>query len=209
MSSLRSSLYKGFVYTQVRAFRSATQTSLRAQYHFDTLKFVQRLESSGFSHDQSEAVLRALSEVITESVDSLQVGLARKDYLSRQAYQQKVDFTKLRSELLTLDKTDAAQIKSEYSRIMANIDKLRAQVKEEVSKTRANVRLDLNLEKGRIREEAAVHELKIKETDTRIDSELANIKTQLESVKFQVMQWLIGVCTGTFAMVLAYIRLLT
>jgi hypothetical protein len=51
--------------------------------------------------------------------------------------------------------------------------------------------------------------LKIKETDTRIDQELANFKTQIEGTKVQVMQWLIGVCTGTFAVVLAYIRLMT
>ncbi|KAK9430057.1 hypothetical protein V1505DRAFT_372088 [Lipomyces doorenjongii] len=189
--------------------RGFASSSPQFDYHFDTLKFMQKLQSAGFEDDQSEAVLKALNEVITESVDSLSATLVRKELLSRQAYQQKVDFTKLRSELLTLDKTDSAQVKNEHERIMANMDKMKTQLKEEIAKTQANVRLDLNLEKGRIREEAAVHELKIKETDTRIDSELANVKTQLEAVKFQVMQWLIGVCTGTFALVLAYIRLLT
>ncbi|KAK9458590.1 uncharacterized protein V1516DRAFT_124584 [Lipomyces oligophaga] len=181
----------------------------RREYRFDTLKFVQKLETSGFSHAQSEAVLTALSEVISESVDSLSSTVVRKEVLSRQAYQQKVDFAKLRSELLTLDKTDSNQVKNEHERIMSNMDKLQISLKDEVNKTQANVRLDLNLEKGRIREEAAVHELKIKETDTRIDTEIANIKTQLEQVKFQVMQWLIGVCTGSFALVLAYVRMLS
>ncbi|KAK9475659.1 hypothetical protein V1514DRAFT_349388 [Lipomyces japonicus] len=189
-----------------RLFVSA---SFRANHHFDTLKLAQRLEAAGFSQTQSEAVLKALDEVLAESIDSLATTLVRKEVLSRQAYQQKVDFTKLRSELLSLDKTDSTQIRNEHERIMANMDKLRTQLKDEIAKSQANVRLDLNLEKGRIREEAAVHELKIKETDTRIDSELANVKTQIEAVKFQVMQWLIGVCTGTFALVLAYIRLLT
>ncbi|KAK9453442.1 hypothetical protein V1511DRAFT_504733 [Dipodascopsis uninucleata] len=189
--------------------RDFSSTGTVRDFYFDTLKFVQRLQSAGFSHAQSEAVLKALNDVINESINSLSSSLVKKELLSRQAYQQKVDFTKLRSELLTLDKTDSTQTKNEHERIMTNIDKLKTQLKEEIAKTQANVRLDINLEKGRIREEAAVHELKIKETDTRIDSELANMKTQLENVKFQVMQWLIGVCTGAFALVLAYIRMLT
>ncbi|KAK9471071.1 DUF1640-domain-containing protein [Dipodascopsis tothii] len=187
---------------------STTAPKPRHEYYFDTLKFVRRLESEGFSNKQAEAVLQALSDVIDESVESLSETLVKKEFLSRQTYQQKVDFTKLRSELQTLDKAEFSQIRNDHDRLANEIEKLKQKLKEEVSKTQASVRLDMNLEKGRIREEGAIHELKIKETDTRIDSELSNVRTQLEAVKFQVLQWLVGVCTGTFAIVLAYIRLL-
>jgi hypothetical protein len=63
------------------------------------------------------------------------------------------------------------------------------------------VRLDLNLEKGRIREEANVQELKIKETETKIEQEVAGLREKLEAVKFQTLQWLMGVCTGEFRVV--------
>jgi len=49
------------------------------------------------------------------------------------------------------------------------IERLRQKFREEVNKIQASVRLDLNLEKGRIRDESSVHELKIKETDNRIE----------------------------------------
>lgn len=39
---------------------------IRDGYHFDTLKFVKRLETEGFSPVQSQAVMRALSDVIEE-----------------------------------------------------------------------------------------------------------------------------------------------
>jgi len=52
------------------------------------------------------------------------------------------------------------------------------------------VRLDLNLEKGRIREEANVQELKIKETETRIEQEVAGLRERVEGVKFSTLQWL-------------------
>jgi len=66
----------------------------------------------------------------------------------------------------------------------------------------------VNLEKGRIREEGSVNELKIKETDTKIEAEISNMQAQLESMKFQVLQWLVGVITGTAAIGLALTRLL-
>ncbi len=50
------------------------------------------------------------------------------------------------------------------------------------------MRLDLNLEKGRIRDESAVHALKIKEVDTRIESEIAGLRTSIQSAKFNVLQ---------------------
>ncbi|ANB13652.1 Fmp32p [Sugiyamaella lignohabitans] len=178
------------------------------QYHFDTRKFALQLEQQGFTQTQSEAVLKALASVLDDSVEHLSANLVSKEEFSRRVYQQKVDFTKLKSELQTLDKTEVTRVTNEHERLMSDLEKVRQKFKEQIAKSRANVRLDLNLEKGRIREESAIHELKIKETDTRIDQELANFKTQIEGTKVQVAQWLIGVCTGTFAIVLAYMRLI-
>jgi hypothetical protein len=176
---------------------------------FDTRKFAIQLERQGFTQLQAEAVLKSLAAVLDDSVQQLSSNLVSKEEFSKHAYQQKVDFTKLKSELQTLDKTEVTRVTNEHERLATDLEKLKQRFKEQIGKSRASVSLDLNLEKGRIREESAVHELKIKETDTRIDQELANFKTQIEGTKVQVMQWLIGVCTGTFAVVLAYIRLMT
>lgn len=177
--------------------------------HFDTRKFATQLERQGFTQVQSEAALKAITTVLDESVDHMSSQLISREDFSRRAYQQKVDFTKLKSELQTLDKAEFTRITNDIDRLTTDMDKLRQKFKEEVAKSRASVRLDLNLEKGRIREESSVHERKIKETDTRLDQELANFRTMIEGTKLQVMQWLIGVCTGTFAVVLAYIRLMS
>jgi hypothetical protein len=50
--------------------------------------------------------------------------------------------------------------------------------------------LDLNLEKGRIREEANGQEMRIKETETRIEQEVAGLRERVEAVKFSTLQWL-------------------
>ena len=49
---------------------STTYTAFR-DHHFDTLKFVQRLRSEGFSEEQSKAMMLVLSDVIEESIQNL------------------------------------------------------------------------------------------------------------------------------------------
>lgn len=181
----------------------------RFLHQFDTRKFATQLEQEGLSPSQADAILRSLDTVLNSTLQMLSADQVSRNEFSKRIYQQKVDFTKLKSELQSLDRADFGRINDELERLKTDVEKSRQQFKETVAKARANVRLDLNLEKGRVREESAGHELKLQELNARIDQELSNFKTQIEGTKVQVAQWLIGVCTGTFALVLAYIRLLT
>jgi len=52
-----------------RAFHATTRR-LR-DHHFDTLKFVQRLQEEGFTEAQSVAMMKVLSDVIEESIQNL------------------------------------------------------------------------------------------------------------------------------------------
>ena len=179
------------------------------QYYFDTLKLVKRLEQEGFSPKQSRAVMGVLSDVIDDSLKTVVSTMVSREDHEKSMYTQRVDFAHLRSELQTLEKNDITLSKSEHERLANEISKLAQKFKEEVNKVQANVRLDLNLEKGRTRDESSVHELKIKETDTRMETEFSNMRTQLEATKFQLLQWLFGVMTGAGALMLAYIRLIS
>lgn len=109
-------------------------------------------------------------------------------------YTQKVDFAKLRSELMTSDSTESSLTRSSHERLTNELAKLNSRLRDEIQRTQASVRLDLNLEKGRIREEANVQELKLKETETRIEQETAQLRERLEAVKFSTLQWLMYVC---------------
>ena len=108
----------------------------------------------------------------------------------RSTYTQKVDFTKLRSELLAQDSNETSTTTAAYERLSNDIAKLNSRVRDEISRAQASVKLDLNLEKGRIREEAKGQELKIKETETRIEEVAAGLKERVEAVKFSTLQWL-------------------
>lgn len=82
-----------------------------------------------------------------------------------------------------MEKNDLAMIKAENDRLMNDIEKLKQRLREEITRTQAGVRLDLNLEKGRMREESSGQELKIKEVDTRIEQEIAGLRTAIQSSK--------------------------
>lgn len=176
-------------------------------YHFDTFKFVRRLEAEGFTLEQSEAVMSSLRQVIDESMVNLSNTMVTKAEQEKTVYTYKVDFASLKSEIQLLEKNDFTMMKAEHERLQGEIEKLRQKLREEITRTQANVRLDLNLEKGRIRDEASAQEIKIKETDTRIESEIAGLRTQMEAIKFQILQYMVGTITGAGALILAYLRM--
>lgn len=82
-----------------------------------------------------------------------------------------------------MEKNDLAMIKAENDRLVTDIEKLKQRLREEITRTQAGVRLDLNLEKGRMREESSGQELKIKEVDTRIEQEIAGLRTTIQASK--------------------------
>ena len=101
-------------------------------------------------------------------------------------YTQQVDFAQLKSELQLMEKNELAMIKAENDRLVTDIEKLKQRLREEITRTQAGVRLDLNLEKGRMREETSKQELKIKEVDTRIEQEIAALRTSIQVSKVRV-----------------------
>jgi hypothetical protein len=104
----------------------------------------------------------------------------------QQHYTQQVDFAQIKSELQLMEKNDLAMIKAENDRLLSDIEKLKQRLREEITRTQAGVRLDLNLEKGRMREESSGQELKIKEVDTRIEQEIAALRTSIQASKVSV-----------------------
>ncbi|KAL2137028.1 hypothetical protein VTI74DRAFT_10504 [Chaetomium olivicolor] len=189
-----------------RSFHTSAARS--RDHHFDTLRFVQRLQEEGFTEEQSVAMMKVLNDVIEESIQNLTRTMVPREEAAKTTYTQKVDFAKLRSELLSADSTESNATRAAHEKLTNDIAKLSSRLRDEIGRTQASVRLDLNLEKGRIREEAVSQELKIKETETKIEQEAAALRQQLEQVKFQTLQWLMGVCTGFAALLLGAWRLL-
>ncbi|KAJ3368186.1 hypothetical protein GGF31_006770 [Allomyces arbusculus] len=175
---------------------------------FDTYKFAQKLEEEGFSREQAEAIMTSFSEVIGESMANLKQTMVTKADQEKNVHMYKVDFTALKSEIKMLEKNDFAILKSETERLTTELEKLKQKLREEMNRLQAGVRLDLNLEKGRLRDETGVQDMKIREADTRIETEISNIRTQLESIKFEIIRNIVGTLTAAGGLILAYMRFL-
>ncbi|KAF9159357.1 hypothetical protein BGX20_002988, partial [Mortierella sp. AD010] len=188
--------------TQIRPFSTSGPVLDDGAYHFDTHRFVEKLEREGFSRQQSEAIMNALDEVVTESMNNLTKNMVTKADQDKTVYTYKVDFAALKSELQMLEKNDFSLTNTNNERLVSEIEKLRQRLREEVTRTQAGVRLDLNLEKGRIRDEAATQELKVRATEERIEQEIAALRTQMETIKLQTLQYMIGTITGAGALIL-------
>jgi len=187
----------------LRAFHASPQT---LAYHFDTHRFVERLEVEGLTRKQAEAVMSAMSDVVDESVQNMMQDMVTKAEQEKFLYTQKVDFTQLKSEVQIMEKNDLATMKAENDRLAADVDKLKQRLREEIARTQAGVRLDLNLEKGRLRDETSAQELKVREVDTRIESEISALRTAIETSKQNTLQYLVTVATGVCALLMAYLR---
>src|SRR4051794_25260069 len=104
----------------------------------------------------------------------------------------KVDFASLKSEIQIVEKNDYSAMKAENERLTSEIQKLRQKLHEEVGRGQAGLRLDLSLEKGRIRDQTGAQELRSKEADAKVEAEIAGLRTQIEGIKFQILQYMIG-----------------
>ena len=109
-----------------------------------------------------------------------------------------------------MEKNDLAIMKAENERLVTDIEKLKQRLREEITRTHAGVRLDLNLEKGlylltiylwrfnsdsgfagRLRDEASQQEIKLREVDTRIETEIAGLRTAIQTSKATTLQYLV------------------
>ncbi|KAF5383729.1 hypothetical protein D9615_003686 [Tricholomella constricta] len=186
--------------------RSFSVSRPTPDFHFDTHHFVQRLEREGLNRAQAEGIMSAMAEVIDESIRNMTSNMVTKAEQEKHHYTQQVDFAQIKSELQLMEKNDLAMIKAENDRLVADIEKLKQRLREEITRTQAGVRLDLNLEKGRMREESSHQELKIKEVDTRIEQEIAGLRTAIQASKATTLQYLVGFVTGCSALLMAYMR---
>lgn len=150
--------------------------------------------------------MNSMAEVIDESIRTMTRNMVTKSEQEKALYTQKVDFGQLKTELQLMERNDLATLKAENDRLMADLEKLKQRLREEITRTQAGVRLDLNLEKGRLRDESGAQEIKIREAETRIETEISALRTSIQASKATTLQYLVTFVTGCSALLMAYLR---
>ncbi|KAH8922194.1 DUF1640-domain-containing protein [Atractiella rhizophila] len=191
-----------------RPLSSSRRLNQHQPVRFDTSLFVEKLQKQGgLSRGQAEGLMVILKETVDESVKGMMEGLVSRTTHEKHQFSQKVDFAKLKSELHLYSNTDYQALKSENERLLADIESLKRRLNQEIMKTQGGVRLDLNLEKGRIRDELTQRDLKLREVDARIENEISGLRTAMEQIKLNIVQYLVGTLTGSLALLLAFLRM--
>ncbi|XP_077126033.1 mitochondrial calcium uniporter regulator 1 isoform X2 [Ranitomeya variabilis] len=198
--------------------RSAERTHKRTVFsgvgkrlYFDTHAVIQILEARGFTTQQSEMIVSALLKILNANMD-----LIYQDMVSK--VQQEISLQQVMSHIASAKKDMIILEKSEFSA-------LRTENEDEITKVRANNKLDFNLEKSRVKEMYADNERKLVEhhteivemhsqqdraltqTKRKIDTEVAGLKTMLESNKLDTIKYLAGSVFTCLTIVLGFYRL--
>ncbi|XP_074204224.1 mitochondrial calcium uniporter regulator 1 isoform X2 [Camelus bactrianus] len=176
---------------QLESKRKDFASSGCRKLYFDTHAFVCLLEENGFTTQQAEIIVSALVKIMEANMD-----LVYKDMVTKM--QQKIKL---------------------------ELHRLKQQVTDEVVKVRTDTKLDFSLEKSRVKELFSLNERKLLEiktemvslhaqqdraitqTDRKIDTEVAGLKTMLESHKLDNIKYLAGSIFTCLTVALGFYRL--
>ncbi|XP_077410220.1 mitochondrial calcium uniporter regulator 1 [Vanacampus margaritifer] len=192
---------------------------------FDTHAVVRLLEENGYTTQQAEALVKVLLKMTNSTMDTIYSDMVTK-------VQQEIMMQRVMSQIAALKKDMVILEKSEFSTLLAENEKLKiqlwqlkVQLADVMNKIRSDTMLDMNLEKSRVKELKADHERKLMETRTeilemtaeqdrrltqtnmKIDTEVAGLKTMLESHKLDTIKYLAGSVFTCLTVVLGFYRI--
>ncbi|XP_045722305.1 mitochondrial calcium uniporter regulator 1 isoform X1 [Mirounga angustirostris] len=176
--------------------------------YFDTHALVCLLEENGFSTQQAEITVSALVKITDANMDIVYKDMVTKMQQEITVQQIMSQIASVKKDMIILEKSEFSALRAENEKINVELHRLKQQIMDEVVKVRTDTKLDFNLEKSRVKELYSLNERKLLEmrtemvalhaqqdravtqTDRKIDTEVAGLKTMLESHKLDNIKYL-------------------
>uniref|UniRef100_A0A8C4KFE5 Mitochondrial calcium uniporter regulator 1 n=2 Tax=Dromaius novaehollandiae TaxID=8790 RepID=A0A8C4KFE5_DRONO len=192
---------------------------------FDTHALVCLLEENGFTTRQSEVIVSALVKIVNTNLDMIYKDMVTKVQQEIALQQIMSHIGGVKKDMIILEKSEFSALRSENEKIKLELLQIKKQVMDEITKVRADNKLNLNLEKSRVKELYSLNERKLLEmrteivelhaqqdraltqTDRKIDTEVAGLKTMLESHKLDNIKYLAGSVFTCLTVALGFYRL--
>ncbi|XP_062424499.1 mitochondrial calcium uniporter regulator 1 [Rhea pennata] len=192
---------------------------------FDTHALVCLLEENGFTTRQSEVIVSALVKITNTNLDMIYKDMVTKVQQEIALQQIMSHIGGVKKDMIILEKSEFSALRSENEKIKLELLQIKKQVMDEITKVRADNKLNLNLEKSRVKELYSLNERKLLEmrteivelhaqqdraltqTDRKIDTEVAGLKTMLESHKLDNIKYLAGSVFTCLTVALGFYRL--
>uniref|UniRef100_A0A7N5ZT27 Mitochondrial calcium uniporter regulator 1 n=1 Tax=Anabas testudineus TaxID=64144 RepID=A0A7N5ZT27_ANATE len=168
---------------------------------FDTHAVVQLLEKNGFTTPQAEVIVKVLMRMTTSSMDVIYCDMVTK-------VQQEIMLQRVMSQIAAVKKDMVILEKSEFSTLLAENEKLKIQlllIKIQLAKAEHEKKLlEMRTE---IMEMTAEQDRHLTQTNMKIDTEVAGLKTMLESHKLDTIKYLAGSVFTCLTVVLGFYRI--
>ncbi|XP_014162477.2 mitochondrial calcium uniporter regulator 1 [Geospiza fortis] len=193
--------------------------------YFDTHALVCLLEEKGFTTQQSEVIVSALVKIMNTNLDMIYKDMVTKVQQEIALQQVMSHIAGVKKDMIILEKSEFSALRAENEKIKLELQQIKKQVTDEITKVHADNKLNLNLEKSRVKELYSLNERKLLEmrteivelhaqqdraltqTDRKIDTEVADLKTMLETHKLDNIKYLAGSVFTCLTVALGFYRL--
>ncbi|NWZ45123.1 MCUR1 regulator, partial [Brachypodius atriceps] len=175
--------------------------------YFDTHALVCLLEENGFTTQQSEVIVSALVKIMNTNLDMIYKDMVTKVQQEIALQQVMSHIGSVKKDMIILEKSEFSALRSENEKIKLELQQIKKQVTDEITKVCADNKLNLNLEKSRVKELHAKQDRALTQTDRKIDTEVADLKTMLESHKLDNIKYLAGSVFTCLTVALGFYRL--
>ncbi|NXS99649.1 MCUR1 regulator, partial [Jacana jacana] len=173
----------------------------------DTHALVCLLEENGFTTQQSEVIVSALVKIMNTNLDMIYKDMVTKVQQEIALQQVMSHIGGVKKDMIILEKSEFSALRSENEKIKLELQQIKKQLMDEITKVRADNKLNLNLEKSRVKELHAQQDRALTQTDRKIDTEVADLKTMLETHKLDNIKYLAGSVFTCLTVALGFYRL--
>ena len=176
---------------------------------FDTLAVCRSFEKTGMNGEEAERLTRQILDIIVAADRRTRASVASKVDLESLRVENKIALDAYRTAMDAETKTLFATLSRNQEYSTNEHDKIRSELKHETEKLIASQRLDLNLEKGRMREEMHDMEERLHGAESKLEKSVAEVKTQLEIAKNDIIRFALGTTLSFVAVGLGVLRFLS
>ncbi|NXM88177.1 CC90B protein, partial [Oenanthe oenanthe] len=198
---------------------------------FDTHALVQDLEAHGFGKEQAQTIVSALITLSNVSLDTVYKDMVTQAQQEITLQQIMAHLDSIRKDMVILEKSEFANLRAENEKMKIELDQVKQQLMTETGKIRADSKLDINLERSRVTDMFTDQERKLMEATTefhkkasieqsrdantnsiiseisnKIDTEIASLKTLMESNKLETIRYLAASVFTCLAIALGFYR---
>ncbi|XP_061421677.1 mitochondrial calcium uniporter regulator 1-like [Lethenteron reissneri] len=220
---------RGFRTAELRLSYDLRQVDLTStesrKFHFDTHAMVCLLESNGFTTGQAEVLVAALVKILSANMEAVYREMVTKSQQEIMLQQVMAHLAAVKKDMIILEKSEFSALRNDNEKMKIELIHLKKHFEDEFLKVKSDAKLDMNLEKSRVKEMFSDQEKKLLEmrteivelhaeenraltnTNNRIDTEIAGLKTILESNKLDTIKYLAASVFTCLTIALGFYRL--